>query len=128
LHSLELLVTVLSLLGSVNIVEDTVDEYSLDSRPGLVTNDDVEVLGLVPVTVDGVRIGLLDFAVEMTRVNRSLVSGKGFLVDLLVTGGLSRFDVGNSERTGIGAPLSSLIIRKSATAEGAARVPASAGA
>lgn len=94
MHSLELLVTVLSLLGSVNIVEDTVDEYSLDSRPGLVTNDDVEVLGLVPVTVDGVRIGLLDFAVEMTRVNRSLVSGKGFLVDLLVTGGLSRFDVG----------------------------------
>lgn len=94
MHSLELLVTVLSLLGSVNIVEDTVHEYSLDSRPSLVTNDDVEVLGLVPVTVDGVRIGLLDFVVEVTRVSRSLVSRKGFLVDLLVTGGLSRFDVG----------------------------------
>jgi len=92
LHSLELLVTVLSLLGSVNVVEDTVDEDSLDGRPGLVTNNDPKVLRLVPVPIDRVGISLLDLLVENARVSRSLVSG--FLVDLLVTSSFGRFDVG----------------------------------
>lgn len=70
-------------LSSVNIERSTVSEDLDNEGDGLVTSNDVEVLGFCPGANDGVLVDLLELGAEGRRselVVAGVASGSGFLV------------------------------------------------